>query len=122
MDATDTDTPVDQLVLRLTDEALTTVTGIRDAEEDPAALALRVEVTGVRGSDFTYDLAFAPAAGADRDAAGTAKGGRTGGTPAASILRLKAPTSAAPTGDVQAGWCSATPTTRIRWAWTGPSS
>ena len=32
MDATDTDTPVDQLVLRLTDEALTTVLGIRDAE------------------------------------------------------------------------------------------
>ena len=103
MDATDTDTPVDQLVLRLTDEALTTVTGIRDAEDDPAALALRVEVTGVRGSDFTYDLAFEPVADAAADDAVTVQGGMTVWIPAGSIVKLKGATLDVPSRDGQGG-------------------
>lgn len=103
MDATETDTPVDQLVLRLTDEALTTVTGIRDAEDDPAALALRVEVTGVRGSDFTYDLAFEPVADAAPDDAVTVQGGMTVWIPAGSIVKLKGATLDVPSRDGQGG-------------------
>lgn len=103
MDATETDTPVDQLVLRLTDEALTTVSGIRDAEDDPAALALRVEVTGVRGSDFAYDLAFEPAADAAPDDAVTVQGGMTVWIPAGSIVKLKGATLDVPSRDGQGG-------------------
>ncbi|QYG92209.1 DUF59 domain-containing protein [Iamia sp. SCSIO 61187] len=103
MDATETDTPVDQLVLRLTDEALTTVTGIRDAEDDPSALALRVEVTGVRGSDFTYDLAFEPVADAAPDDAVTVQGGMTVWIPAGSVVKLKGATLDVPSRDGQGG-------------------
>jgi Fe/S biogenesis protein NfuA len=45
-------------VLSVTDAALTTVLGIRAGEDDPEQLALRVEITGVRGPEFTYDLSF----------------------------------------------------------------
>ena len=56
MDATETttaDAPTtggDDLVLRLTETALATVADLRDAEDDADGLALRVEVTGVRGT------------------------------------------------------------------------
>ena len=45
-------------VLTVTPEALERVLEIRDAEEDPGSLCLRVAVTGVSGTDYTYDLAF----------------------------------------------------------------
>jgi Fe/S biogenesis protein NfuA len=51
-------TSVDTPVLTVTDEALETILGLRAAEEDGASLALRVEITGARGTDYTYDLAF----------------------------------------------------------------
>ncbi len=44
--------------LRVTDAALTQVLDVLAAEEDPASLALRVEVTGVRGVEYGYDLSF----------------------------------------------------------------
>lgn len=109
MDATETevptaaDTPADQLVLRLTESALGTVRGLRDAEDDADALALRVEVTGVRGTDFTYDLAFEPVAEAAPDDAVTVQEGLTVWVPAGSIDRLKGATLDVPTRDGQGG-------------------
>jgi Fe/S biogenesis protein NfuA len=38
---------------------------VRNGEDDPASLALRVAVTGVNGVDYTYDLAFEPIADLD---------------------------------------------------------
>lgn len=102
-DAPASDTPVDQLVLRLTDEALATVTGIRDAEDEPDTLALRVEVTGVRGSDFTYDLAFEAVADAAPDDAVTVQEGLTVWIPAASIPQLTGATLDVPTREGQGG-------------------
>lgn len=47
-----------EVVLAVSDAAMATVLGIRAEEPDPAALGLRVEVTGAKGSEYTYDLCF----------------------------------------------------------------
>lgn len=57
-DGAETGDAADVQLLAVTDAALETVLGIRDGEDDPASLALRVEITGSRGSEFTYDLSF----------------------------------------------------------------
>ena len=100
MDATETQ---EQLVLRLTDEALVTVTGIRDAEDDPDTLALRVEVTGVRGTDFTYDLAFEPVTDAAPEDSVAVQEGLTIWIPAGSVDRLTGATLDVPTREGQGG-------------------
>src|SRR5688500_11946891 len=48
-------------VVRLTDGALERILDLRSGETDGDALALRIEVTGSNGSDYTYDLSFEPA-------------------------------------------------------------
>jgi Fe/S biogenesis protein NfuA len=53
----DTTTPTD-VILAVSDDAMTTVLGIRAEEPEPEALGLRVEVTGSKGSEYTYDLCF----------------------------------------------------------------
>src|SRR5690606_12870170 len=82
---------------------LATVVGIRDAEDDPDGLALRVEVTGVRGTDFTYDLAFEPVAEAPADDTVTVQGGMTVWIPAASVAKLKGATLDVPSREGQGG-------------------
>lgn len=47
-----------EIVLAVSDAAMSTVLGIRAEEPDPDALGLRVEVTGSKGSEYTYDLCF----------------------------------------------------------------
>jgi Fe/S biogenesis protein NfuA len=49
-------------VLTITPEALEMIVQLRDSEPDDGELALSVEVTGVRGLQFSYDLAFVPLA------------------------------------------------------------
>lgn len=44
--------------LTVTDAALTQVMAILGAEDEPDSLALRVEVTGVNGAEYAYDLSF----------------------------------------------------------------
>lgn len=44
--------------LRVTETALHKVLDILSAEEDPSALALRVEVTGMNGAEYAYDVSF----------------------------------------------------------------
>ena len=56
--ATATATVTKPVPLRVTDSALTQVLDILAAEDDPDSLALRVEVTGVRGVEYSYDLSF----------------------------------------------------------------
>lgn len=53
-------TATEEIVLDISDEALFKVLDVRAAEEEGDALALRVEVTGVEGVDYAYDLAFEP--------------------------------------------------------------
>jgi Fe/S biogenesis protein NfuA len=49
-------------VLSVTDAARTEILGMRRIETDPDTLALRVEVVGSTGTEFTYDLTFEPLA------------------------------------------------------------
>lgn len=54
---TETGTEADS-VLTVTHGALDKVIELRDAEDDPTSLGLRVEIVGANGVDFTYDLSF----------------------------------------------------------------
>jgi Fe/S biogenesis protein NfuA len=54
-------------IITVTDTALARILELRAAEEAPDSLGLRIEITGARGTDFTYDLAFEPLAEADDD-------------------------------------------------------
>jgi Fe/S biogenesis protein NfuA len=55
---TSTDTATDTAIVTVTPEALDKVLDLRAGETDADRLGLRIEVTGTRGVDFTYDLAF----------------------------------------------------------------
>jgi Fe/S biogenesis protein NfuA len=61
------DTTVETPVLTVTDAALAKIMELRAAEEDADSLALRIEVTGSSGTDYTYDLGFEPMDDADGD-------------------------------------------------------
>lgn len=52
----------EQVVLTVTETAIAKILELRESEEDPADLALRIAVTGVRGPEYTYDLTFEPVA------------------------------------------------------------
>lgn len=96
-------TTVETPVLFLTDSALEKVLELRAAEEDSADLALRVEVTGSRGGDYTYDLSFEAAAEADDDDAVYDQGGLAVWIPANSVSSLSRATLDLPSLDGQAG-------------------
>lgn len=62
-------------VMIVTDAARETVLDIRSKEDDAEGLGLRVEVTGVSGVDYTYDLSLEPIAeAADDDHVHTSEG------------------------------------------------
>lgn len=48
-----------QTVVRVTDEARAKILELRAQEPDADTLALRIEVTGVNGVEYAYDLSFA---------------------------------------------------------------
>lgn len=54
------DAPVtdDEAVLTVTETAIAKILELRESEDDPADLALRIAVTGIRGPEYTYDLTF----------------------------------------------------------------
>ena len=54
-------------VMIVTDAARETVLEIRAKEDDAEGLGLRVEVTGISGVDYTYDLSLEPVAEAADD-------------------------------------------------------
>jgi Fe/S biogenesis protein NfuA len=81
-------TSVETPVLTVTEDALGTILGLRDAEEDGATLALRVEITGARGSDYTYDLAFEPLGEAAEDDAVYQQGDLSVWIPSESVQNL----------------------------------
>lgn len=56
------------MVLTVTEPARDKILELRANEEDAASLGLRIEVTGVKGVEYTYDLSFDPVAEADVDA------------------------------------------------------
>jgi Fe/S biogenesis protein NfuA len=52
-------------VLRITPVAIDRILKLREAEDDPSTLALRIEVTGTAGVEYAYDLTFDPLAEAE---------------------------------------------------------
>ncbi len=52
----------DEVILSVTETAIAKILELREAEDEPAGLALRVAVTGIRGPEYTYDLTFEPLA------------------------------------------------------------
>src|SRR5262245_23514360 len=56
------------MVLTVTDPARDKILDLRAQEDSPETLGLRIEVTGVQGVEYTYDLTFDPLAEADEAA------------------------------------------------------
>jgi len=86
------ETSAETPVLSLTDAALAKIIELRAAEEDAESLALRVEVTGTSGADYTYDLGFEPMDDADPDDARYHQGDLPVWIPADSVESLSGAT------------------------------
>jgi len=56
------------MVLIVTSPARDKILELRAQEDEPESLGLRIEVTGVQGVEYTYDLTFDPVAEADEAA------------------------------------------------------
>lgn len=78
-----------EVVLAVTDAALDSVLAIRAEEPDPSALGLRVEITGARGTEFTYDLSFEELQAVGDDHVRYTVGDLTVVIPADSVDRLR---------------------------------
>ena len=104
---TDTVTPETESgageVLIVTDAARATVLDIRAQEDDGETLALRVEVTGANGVDYTYDLSLEAIAEAAEDDYVREHEGLTVMVPAASVSALTGATLDLPTVAGQGG-------------------
>ena len=89
--------------ITITDRAHEQILELRAAEDDGDGLGLRIEVTGVRGADFTYDLAFEPLAEADDDDHRYDDRGLTVVIPADSVANLRGATLDLPSASGQGG-------------------
>jgi len=101
------DTPDTDEVFGISPAALERVLEVRANEDDPATLALRIEVTGHSGPDYTYDLSFdALAEAADDDHRQTFGDGDDALVlllPAGSVDRLRGATLDVPSAAGQSG-------------------
>ncbi len=89
--------------ITITERAHAQILELLAAEDDAAELGLRIEVTGIRGADFTYDLAFEPVADAADDDHRYDDRGLTVVIPAESVADLKGATLDLPTSSAQGG-------------------
>src|SRR4051794_2969111 len=98
----DTDT-LTEPIITVTDRALEKILELRANEETPDDLGLRIEITGVRGAEFSYDLAFEPLAECDADDVRHDQGGLAVVVPAESVERLLGSTLDLPSNSDQGG-------------------
>lgn len=94
---------VDVAVLSVTETARAHILALRADEEDGDGLGIRIEVTGVRGVDYTYDLGFEPVAEAAEDDLVAVDGGLPVIIPALSVDRLRGSTLDLPANETQGG-------------------
>lgn len=91
-------------ILTVTEAALEKILDLRASEDDAEDLALRIEVTGVQGVDFSYDLAFEVLSEATTDDVPThAGGGLTILIPSRDLTKLEGATLDLPSNGNQAG-------------------
>jgi Fe/S biogenesis protein NfuA len=97
--------PVDvtDTIITVSDAALAKILELREAEDDPQSLGLRIEVTGVRGADFTYDLSFEPLDEADADDLIASQGDLRIVVPEASAADLRGAVLDLPSNEAQGG-------------------
>jgi Fe/S biogenesis protein NfuA len=91
------------LILEVSPDALQAVLGIRDQEDDAETLALRVEITGINGADYAYDLGFEPKDEANDDDHVSVQGDLTVLIPADSVDKLRGAVLDLPSNQGQAG-------------------
>ncbi len=94
----DATTSTDLVVFTVTPEAIERILELREQEDDPPGLALRVEVTGTAGVEYAYDLTFDPIADADEADAHYRQGDLPVIVPAGSIEQLAGATLDIPAG------------------------
>jgi len=90
-------------VLVVSEDALAKVLEVRDAEDDAASLCLRVEIIGVNGVDFTYDLGFEPVSGLQGDHRVYTQRDLTIAIPVDSVDRLLGAVLGLPANQAQGG-------------------
>ncbi|NNN02223.1 MAG: hypothetical protein HKL86_10370 [Acidimicrobiaceae bacterium] len=76
-------------IISMTDEARNVVIDALNSEDNSDALALYVEVTGTRGSGYSYDLYFSDRADAPEGSVVGSDGGVTVVVPRSSVDRLR---------------------------------
>ena len=91
-------------IVDVTEIALERVLELRAGEEDASELALRIEVVGVQGVDYSYDLAFEVLSEADSEDVPThVGGGLTVLVPGRDASKLEGATLDVPSDRAQAG-------------------
>ena len=90
-------------VLVVSEEAIGKVLEVRDAEDDAESLCLRVEIIGVNGVDFTYDLGFEPIDGLEGEHRIYTQRDLTIAIPVGTIDRLLGATLDLPANPAQGG-------------------
>lgn len=90
-------------VLTVSEQAIATILELQAAEGSEEPIALWVEVTGAKGTDYTYDLAFEPFSSAAEGDAVYQQGELTVIIPKSSIDSLSGATLDLPTTDGQSG-------------------
>ena len=99
-----TDETADTLALEVTEAAIEKVLEVRDAEEEPETLGLRVRIVGVSGPEFAYDLSFESLTDAEEDELVYDVGeGLTIMVPGDSIINLTGATLDLPSNPMQGG-------------------
>ena len=98
-DAATTDT----LVVTVSEVALAKILEIRSGEDEPGSLGLRIEVTGVHGVEYAYDLSFETISEADADDTVYTVDDLTLMIPANSVEALQGSTLDLPTNPNQGG-------------------
>ena len=99
-----TDETADTLALEVTEAAIEKVLEVRDAEDEPETLGLRVRIVGVSGPEFAYDLSFESLTDAEEDELVYDVGeGLTIMVPGDSIINLTGATLDLPSNPMQGG-------------------
>ena len=90
-------------VLTVTPDALERVLEIRDGEDDPGSVCLRVDITGTSGAEYSYDLSFAEISSLDPEDDVSIQGGLSVVVTASSIENMRGATLDLPRSEGQAG-------------------
>jgi Fe/S biogenesis protein NfuA len=91
------------VVLEVSEAARAKILEIREAEDDADSLALRIEVTGINGADYAYDLGFEPRSDLTDTDHVSEQGGLTVVVPEGSLDQLRGAVLDLPTTPGQGG-------------------